>query len=224
MITSFQQRKSRAAVRYYKSKPLYVCLSSAVNITDVTSFMELLATELSPSDGYIRKRIIFDSDGQFNITNNRHELIGTVEFRPHPLGSSWQFQSAFVVEDGGESPGLIIPASNINTQYNRIDLPNHGQQDGKRLIFTPDVMANLFSIAGEQVSPQTIYQVINSTAGNFQIAQLNSTSPLDITNSGSGNMIARNANGEEVFFLIETEQINLLPGQPYVLTFPLYFF
>jgi len=211
--TFFNTWISQSAINLYKNRKFFLCLVNTTTLTRLSSLIDCITAEIAPL-GYNRIPVNIAGDGAYNSNTNRHEMpTPSITFSPDLNGASWQFQTLFLMEQTQGSPALILTSANINTSTDRITLNNHGKANGDKLIFTPDPLATLFT--ADQPITSTIYQVVNTTVNDFQLAPVGTSTPINIQTSGSGTFRARNANGNLVLLWTEDQQITLFPGQPY---------
>jgi hypothetical protein len=216
----FQNWISKTAIQIYRGLPLYLGLSKDT-LTSTSTIYEVLESELLPIDGYTRKLIAFASDGSYSTLLKRHEMgMAQATFSSDINGLSWQFKSAFYIENGTPTPSWSFGPANVDVATNRITINNHGMVAGQKLIFTADTNATL----PVPLNSTTTYFVVNPTTNDVQIAV--STAPntaVDITSTGTGTLRARNANGELMGLIPETTDTVLQPGKDYIYQIPMIF-
>ncbi|MFN6475369.1 hypothetical protein [Nostoc sp. DedQUE07] len=193
----------------------YVGLANTSSLGRASTIANFVSNEIT-DQGYTRTQLTLSGDGSYNTGANRHELpTATLIFTAG--ASSLQFQTAFLLANAHPLASRTFTNSNVDAATDRITIANHPWVSGDRLVFTPDDVATLPTgiVAG------TIYQVLTPTTNDFAIAAVNSSTPINIQNTGSGNFRARSANGIVSIFAIESAPITILPGRSYSYTVPI---
>lgn len=186
-----------------------LCLANTATLTRGSSLVDFISNELLPNDGYIRAAANFSADGNYDPTDQRHEMP-TITASFTADGASLQFQAAFLMADARVIASRVFSDANVNPATDVITINNHGFIPSDRLIFTADELA--FLPGG--IAAGTIYTVTAATTNTFGIG-------VDITNTGSGTFRARSANGIVVAFATADTPITLADGQTYSYQIPL---
>ena len=192
----------------------YVALANTAILTRANTIADFIAQELLPINGYARCNTQFSGDGAYNPTNLRYEMP-TLTATFTASGSSFQFQTAFLMANASAVSSQSFTDANVNAASDRITITNHGFINGDSLVFTAD---NLSTLPGG-ITSGTLYTVANVTTNDLQI-QLSGTT-IDIQNTGSGTFHARSANGSIVALAVELSPVTVPTGQGYTYQIPI---
>ena len=196
----------------------YVGIASVANLGRTNTIQDFVSSEMLVANGYNRQQLFFSGDGSYSQSNQRHEMpAANVTFNADSGGSSWQFQTVFLIANSHAVANKSFANSNVDASNDRITINSHPWVSGDRLIFTAD---DLGTLPGG-ITSGTLYQVLNPTTNNFQIGLSGSNTPINLTSVGSGTFRARSANGTIITYAVETNPITILPGQAYSYSLPI---
>lgn len=193
----------------------YVGLANVATLTRASLISDFISNELLPINGYQRVPVSFSSDGSYDTSANRHEMP-TVIAPFSASNNSFQFQTAFLMSNAQPTASQSFTNSNVTPSTGRIAIASHGFVNGDRLVFTADPLATLPG----GIAASTIYQVANITTNDFQLQDLTGVA-INITDTGSGTLRARSANGSIVALAIESSPITVPAGQGYTYQIPI---
>ncbi|MEH1808506.1 hypothetical protein [Nostoc sp.] len=186
-----------------------LALANTASLGRTNSLADFISNELLPTNNYARAAANFSGDGNYDTTDQRHELP-TISTSFSASGGSLQFQTAFLIADSGGVSSKSFTNANVNTTSDRITITAHGFANGDKLVFTADALATLPG----GITAGTVYTVSNVTTNDFQIG-------VNITDTGSGTFRARSANGIIVAYTVESSPITVPDGQGYSYQIPL---
>lgn len=183
----------------------FLCYSASTTLGRADSLDTYINAELTPTNGYQRRPVIWTTDGAFSNANKRHELpLVTTSFT---AAGVIQISTAFLLADAHSKAGEVWASANVSG--NTITIAGHLLANGDRIIPVADPGSTLPS----GLTSGTAYTAINVSGDTFQFSSNGSTA-ISLGNTGSGAFQLRYASGTPVWFETEDTPIVLQSGQP----------
>jgi hypothetical protein len=183
-----------------------ILLHNSTLIGAAATKAELIAAELPSGNGYSRytytvaeNEVTYDEINRVALYPERQWIVtaGTLAL---------QYSGVAMLADAADEAPEVCTATPAT---DRINLTAHGLTDGDEILLTTQG-----SVFGGLTS-DTIYYVVNATADDFQVEAAVGGGAIDLTDTGSGDVLLHYANGRIVMGLTLDSPSVIAAGQPH---------
>jgi hypothetical protein len=185
---------------------IYLLCIDSNSVGRASTPAEIFRWEIPAANGYIRRNMVWATDGTYDNTDQRHELpMVSATFTATGL---IQFQKVAIAVDCHAQTDATFTNSGVNTGSSTITIAGNTLVNGDSVLFRPDTGATLFG----GVTAHTEYKVTGKSGDSFGLTTA-AGAAVTISSAGSGTFFMRYATGQ--IMLMDDQIVLLQSGQPW---------